>query len=58
MMIKTKNPMTNHQDVQDEDGAEESELESEHSCHDPADMMSTLSPQIFYDLLAPELVSH
>ena len=41
------------QDVQVEDSPEE----SEHSCHDPSHM-STLSPQIFGDLSAPEAVSH
>ena len=46
------------QDVQVEDSPEESEHESEHSCHDPSHMMSTLSPQIFGDLLVPEVVRH
>ena len=36
------------QDVQVEDIPEESEHESEHSCHDPSQMMSTLSPQILF----------
>ena len=34
-----------HQDVQVEDNPEE----SEHSCHYPSHLMSTLSPQIFGD---------
>ena len=54
LMIKTKNQMTYRQDVQVEDSPEE----SEHSCHDPSHMMSTLSPQIFSDLLATEVVNH
>ena len=41
------------QDVQVEDSPE-----SEHSCHNPSHMMSTLSPPIFGDLSAPEVVSH
>ena len=44
------------QDVQVEDSPEESEHESEHSSHDPSHMMSTLSPQNFIDLSAPEVV--
>ena len=31
---------------------------SGHSCHDPSYMMSTLSPQMFDDLSAPEVVSY
>ena len=46
------------QDVQVEDSPEKSEHESGHSCHDPSHMISTLSPQIFGDLSAPEVVSH
>ena len=46
------------QDVQVEENQEESEHESEHSCRDPSHMMPTLSPQIFGDLLDPEVVSH
>ena len=42
-----------HQDVQVEDSPKESEPESEHSCHDPSHMMSTLSHQIFGDLSGP-----
>ena len=43
MMIKTKNQMTDRQDLQVEDSQEESE--HEHSCHGPSHM-SILSPQI------------
>ena len=46
------------QDVDVEHSPEESEHESEHSCHDPSHMMSTLSPQIFGTLSAPEVASH
>ena len=46
------------QDMQVEDSSEEFENESEHSCHDPSYMMSTLFPQIFGDLSAPEVASH
>ena len=53
-MMKTKNQLTNRQDVRVEDSPEE----SEHSCHDPSLMMSTLSLQNFGDLSAPEVVSH
>ena len=35
---------SDRQDVQVEDSPEESEQESEHSCHDPSYMMSTLNP--------------
>ena len=34
----------NRQDVLVVDSPEESECESEHSCHDPSHIMSTLSP--------------
>ena len=53
MMIKTKNKMT-----QVEDSPEESEYESEHTCHDPSHTMSTLSPQFFCDISVPKVVSH
>ena len=42
MMIKTKNHEFDRQDIQ----VENSLAESEHSCHDPSHMMSTLSPKI------------
>ena len=45
---------SDRQDVQVEDSPEE----SEHSCHDPSHMMSTLSPQISGALTVPEVVSH
>ena len=45
---------SDRQDVQVEDSLEE----SEHSCHDPSHVMSTLCPQMFGDLSAPEVVSH
>ena len=47
---------SDHQDVQ----VEERPDESEHSCRDPAHMMSTLTPPppIFGDLSASEVVSH
>ena len=32
--------------------------ESEHSCHVPSHMMLTLSPQIFGNLSAPEVVNY
>ena len=32
--------------------------ESEHSCHGPSHMTSTLSPQFFGDLSAPEVACH
>ena len=49
---------SDRQDVQVEDSPEESEPESEHSCHDPSHIMSTLSHRIYGDLSAPEVVSH
>ena len=49
---------SDHQDVQVEDSSEESELESEHSWHDPSHMMSTLRPPFFGDLSAPEVANH
>ena len=49
---------SDRQDVQVEDSPEESEHESEVSCYDPSHMMSTWSPPIFGDLLAPEVMSH
>ena len=49
---------SDRQDVEVEDSPEESKHESEHSCHDPLYIMSTLSPQNFGDLSAPEVVSH
>ena len=47
-----------HQDVLVEDSPEESEHEYEHSYQDPSHIMSTLNPQIFGYLSAPEVVSH
>ena len=49
---------SDHQDVQVEDSQEESEDESKHSCHDKSYMMSTLTRQIFGDLLDTEVVRH
>ena len=57
-MIDQESDDSDRQDVQVEDSPEESEHESEHSCHDPSHMMSALSPQIFGDLLVPEVVRH
>ena len=48
---------TDLQDVQVEE-RQQFEHESEHSCHDPPQIMSTLSPQISSDHLATEIVSH
>ena len=45
--------MTDRHDIQVEDGPKELKFESEHSCHDP----STFSPQFFFYLSAPEVVS-
>ena len=46
---------SDHQDIQVEDSPKESEHESEHSYHDQSHMMSTLSPQNFGYLSAPEV---
>ena len=47
---------SDRQGVHVEDCPEEFEHESEHSCHDPKHVMSTLSPKILCDLSAPEVV--
>ena len=41
---------SNRQDVQVVDSPVESEHESEHSCHDPSHMMSTLNPHFLGDI--------
>ena len=41
---------SDHQDVWVGGSPEESEHESEHSCHDPSQMMSILNPQFLGDL--------
>ena len=59
MMSNTKeSDDSDHQDERVENSPIESEHESEHSCHYPSHMMSTMSTQIFGDLLVPEVVSH
>ena len=58
-MIKTKNQTTLITKMfRLKIAQKESEHEFEHSCHVPSHMMSTLSPQIFGDVLAPEVVCH
>ena len=59
MMIKDQDQESDDSDRQDVevDSPEESEHESDHSCHDPSHM-STMRPQIFGDFLAAEVASH